>query len=262
MKSDYLYHYTSIHTLALILKNRKLRFNNLLNVDDPEEAESEDLELIGRHCLISCWTDNSEDVLPMWNMYTPDMKGVRIGMRKYPFKKYIYNKGEMHFTENVESYINFQSNYVKKVSIAPNCPLLVKVEYTEDESLLRPKIRRQTDKTINISYAEIGHYKRTCWTFQKEYRYIITTAPWSMEEIENMKASKESIDIINRVDDEKDNHFCSEIFLDLSDEAFDDMEILLAPKTSDSEYIIVQALLDKYCQNANIKIEKSRIRVR
>lgn len=35
---DYLYHYTSIETLALILKNNTLCFNNLLNVDDSEEA--------------------------------------------------------------------------------------------------------------------------------------------------------------------------------------------------------------------------------
>ena len=113
---DTLYHYTSIQTLALILKNKRLLFNNLLNVDDPEEAESEDLGLIGKHCLISCWTDSSEDVLPMWNMYTPDMKGVRIGMRVNPFRKYIYNKGEMHFTENVLSHIDFKSEYAKKVT--------------------------------------------------------------------------------------------------------------------------------------------------
>lgn len=38
--NQYLYHYTSIETLALILKNRTIRFNNLQNVDDPEEAET------------------------------------------------------------------------------------------------------------------------------------------------------------------------------------------------------------------------------
>ncbi len=52
--NEYLYHYTSIETLALILKNRTIRFNNLLNVDDPEEAETKDLGLSGKHCLVSC----------------------------------------------------------------------------------------------------------------------------------------------------------------------------------------------------------------
>lgn len=95
--NEYLYHYTSIETLALILKNRTIKFNNLMNVDDPEEAETKDLGLFGRHCLVSCWTRSSEDILPMWNMYTPEMKGVRIKMRMNPFKKYTYSKGEMHF---------------------------------------------------------------------------------------------------------------------------------------------------------------------
>ena len=35
-----LYHYTSLETLALILKNKTLCFNNLLNVDDIEEAQN------------------------------------------------------------------------------------------------------------------------------------------------------------------------------------------------------------------------------
>ena len=34
---NYLYHYTSLETLALILKNRTICFNNLLYVDDIEE---------------------------------------------------------------------------------------------------------------------------------------------------------------------------------------------------------------------------------
>ena len=33
--NEYLYHYTSIETLALILKNRTIKFNNLMNVNEP-----------------------------------------------------------------------------------------------------------------------------------------------------------------------------------------------------------------------------------
>ena len=32
--SEYLYHYTNIETLLLILKNKTLAFNSLQNVDD------------------------------------------------------------------------------------------------------------------------------------------------------------------------------------------------------------------------------------
>ena len=37
-----IYHYTSIETLALILQNKTLRFNNAKFVDDPTEAITKD----------------------------------------------------------------------------------------------------------------------------------------------------------------------------------------------------------------------------
>lgn len=40
----YLYHYTSLETLALILRNKTICFNNLLYVDDLDEAETEDIQ--------------------------------------------------------------------------------------------------------------------------------------------------------------------------------------------------------------------------
>lgn len=259
---DYLFHYTSIEKLALILKNRTIKFNNLLNVDDPEEAETEDLGKAGRHCLISCWTDNEEDVIPMWNMYTPNMKGVRIKMRKYPFKQYVYSKNQLHFKEETKSYINYNDVYAKTVSIVPSCPLLEKIEYTIDESLLKPKILTRTETEINLSFNNIGRCKRNYWKFQQEYRYIIRTTPWSIEELAKVKTPEEQMLIFGRVLDKNNAQFCNEIYLDLAEDAFENMEILLAPKTSDPERIIVQALLDKYCANTHVPLEKSRIRVR
>lgn len=44
MTEQFLYHYTIIDELALILKNKSICFNDLLLVDDLEEAESDDIE--------------------------------------------------------------------------------------------------------------------------------------------------------------------------------------------------------------------------
>lgn len=259
---EYLYHYTSIETLALILKNRTIRFNNLLNVDDPEEAETKDLGLFGKHCLVSCWTTSSEDILPMWNMYTPGMKGVRIKMRKNPFKQYTYNKGEMHFTEKVLSCIDYKGDHTKKVTIPPKCPVTAEVMYTDDEDLLHPEIKIQTKDGISLLLEKLGRYKREYWDFQNEYRYIITTVPWTMDEMEKVTTVEEHMELFNRLLDKDNKQICDEIYLALADDAFEDMEILLAPKTSEPEYIIVQALLEKYCSNVHVKLEKSKIRVR
>lgn len=221
--SEYLYHYTSIEKLALILKNRTIKFNNLLNVD---------------------------------------MKGVRIKLRKYPFKQYTYNKGEKHFTEDIISYIDYNGSYTTSVCISAQCPLLEKIEYTDDEKLLKPKIITKSENGINASFQNIGRCKRTYWNFQQEYRYIIRTAPWGMMELERVKEPNEQIIIFNRILDKNNTQYCNEIYLDLAEDAFSDMEVLLAPKTTESECIIVQALLDKYCHGYHTKVEKSKIRVR
>lgn len=104
---EYLYHYTSLETLALILKNKTLCFNNLLNVDDIEEARTTDMGDFGKYVYVSCWTDDSEESIPLWNLYTPDMHGVRIKLPKFPFKKYHYKAGEHFFKGDTDSYIDY-----------------------------------------------------------------------------------------------------------------------------------------------------------
>lgn len=64
-----LYHYTSLETLALILTNKSLCFNTLLNVDDIEEAETSDMGLFGKYVYVSCWTDEAQESIAMWQLY-------------------------------------------------------------------------------------------------------------------------------------------------------------------------------------------------
>lgn len=52
-----LYHYTSIETLALILKHKTIRFSRLDRVDDPDEYSfKEDGITPAHYCYVSCWT--------------------------------------------------------------------------------------------------------------------------------------------------------------------------------------------------------------
>jgi len=83
-----------------------------------------------------------------------------------------------------------------------------------------------------------------------------------MEEMERVTTIDEHMKLFDRLSDKDNKQICDEIFLALADDAFEDMEILLAPKTSEPEYIIVQALLEKYCPNVYVKLEKSKIRIR
>ena len=62
---DYLFHYTSVDILALILKNRTIRFNSLDRMDDLQEQETADIKNVGQFCYISFWTDDEEESIPM-----------------------------------------------------------------------------------------------------------------------------------------------------------------------------------------------------
>ena len=64
-----IYHYTTIETLALILKNKTIRFNRLDKVDDMEEAMygSGGLNIfLGQYCFVSCWTKDDKENLSLW----------------------------------------------------------------------------------------------------------------------------------------------------------------------------------------------------
>lgn len=84
---DYLYHYTNLSSLALILKNKTIRFNSLINMDDAEEVRTRNSEYLGKYCFVSSWTNQSDESIPFWGLYTHQMSGVRIRMRAYPFEK-------------------------------------------------------------------------------------------------------------------------------------------------------------------------------
>ena len=89
---EYLYHYTSIENLALILKNRTIRLNTLDKMDDLQEQKTRDVQNFGKFFFVSSWTSLESESIPMWKMYTCPSSGVRIKLAKNPFK-WQYTKG-------------------------------------------------------------------------------------------------------------------------------------------------------------------------
>ncbi len=111
MHPEYLYHYTSINTLALILRNKKIRFNRLDRVDDLLEADTSDLGDLGRLFFVSCWSSSDEENIPLWSMYTPNMAGVRIKLPVKMFKKFIIepqSNGFITVTDPIKSPLPYE----------------------------------------------------------------------------------------------------------------------------------------------------------
>lgn len=255
--NEYIYHYTSIETLALILKSKKIRFNSLKNVDDINETQFSDQDEINlsSHTLISCWTNNEEENLAFWHMYTPNMKGVRIKISKDLFQKYSFNTEYVADIQNsfvTNSLVPKTECFNQDYWIVPFSENFLQIEYTDREDLLRPKIIQVDSNNYTVKIGEIGRYKSKIWEFQKEVRFILFVLP-TKDSLRNPIHPLNDFQkiMINKIPPPIENYF-----IKIKDEAFKSMEITLGPKCTLSEEIIIEALLQKF--NPTAKISKNK----
>lgn len=266
---EYLYHYTSIETLALILKYKTFRLRRLDLADDPEESLTSDYGNLGRFCLISCWTSMAEESLPMWQMYSKNMKGVRIKLPTFIFPKYYMeetkckNSPQNGYKKELlgntfYSYINpedFFNRGCSVINMQEN--ILTKIQYTEDKEMLYPTVHKEADGKITLEIKKIGKYKHKYWEFQQELRYLIFASPWNNTELLNA-TPQSHLKLFDRL---KYSDLSFEyIDLKVDEKKFQDMTIKLAPKVTEAERIIVQSLVKEF--NPLARIEESVLKVR
>lgn len=266
-ESKYLYHYTNIETLALILKNRTIRFNSLDRMDDLQEQQTADVKNIGQFCYISSWTDDSTESIPMWNMYASLEQGVRIRLRKNPFK--IYENYAKDLNEILSISVTDENNGKPLYSVIPfteifkkgfytaqmmSEDLLYKVEYTDDQDKLYPRILDDGSESFTLNIGLIGKYKNLHWAFQHEWRYILNIIPLNL----NQPVDK-SIQDFNLIANKMKLGLAKQPFpyydMTISDDAFNEMVITLSPTVSSGNRIIVENLIEKY--NCSAKLEDS-----
>ena len=251
---DYLYQYTNLETLALILKNKNIKFNSLINVDDLEEAKGEEIDVFGKFIYASCWTDKAEENIALWNMYANRMQGVRIALPIYPFRDEKSNV-EIQLKKYRVSLIEYGSDiidldedkYIWKDFKMFNYYQLRQVGYTDNEGKLFPKIIKKDDENrVRIDQQKLGVYKRKQWEFQQEWRYLIYLG---LKERDTKDAQK-VISALKRI-----KRIPSNIFVEIEEECFKKMKVLLGPGTNEAYRIIVEALREKY--NQDMVIEES-----
>lgn len=254
--SEYLYHYTSIDTLELILKNRTIRFNSLNNVDDKEEKFTEDLSDFGKYIFVSCWSKDFEENKDLWDRYGKGGTGVRLKMCKYPFKRYYISGPDVKnpywsysksFFYNAHMVLLFGADYKEQ-------PMLKKVMYTDDEKLIFPKLVYGNEYNTSCILNKVGIYKRNKWDVQREWRYSFPIVPISEFElrIKGTQAIWESI-VSGR------NLGISYYDLELDEKSLKNIEVLMGPMTSKSDIDRVLSIA-KEC-NIKIKINKSNLKL-
>jgi hypothetical protein len=240
-----IYHYTSIQTLELIITNKTLRLNGLSNVDDMEEGYDEWFGEMSKYAFVSSWTEDDRENIPLWNLYTPNMTGVRIGIDP---SKITLDHGQHNEVENIENADN--------ILAYANSKFPVEVTYTKKglSEMISPEggIGRKQIETL-------GCYKKESWEFQGETRFVLFAIPPSsmlpIPIISRKNLFYESLlhkvpTAINYID------------LKLNDDVWDGAEILLGPHSTDADYSTVKNLTTQHMPLSKIDITKSSLRSR
>lgn len=238
---DYLYHYTNLSALEAILDTRSIKFNSLENMDDMEEAETGDLNHIGKYLYVSSWADDGEyENIAMWGLYSQNYSGIRIKMRTDPFVSSIV---QLPYYEGKTARIRFAPDILEKYSLYlyPTLPFVRRVQYSSKQEKLHPLMASALHKNIDGTYNlkanlnELGLYKRTEWKVQNEVRYSFCLLPHNVE-------GGLKIDVDPGL---KETPFpCC--FVSLSEEGVDSTEITLGPCVSKEDQEIVYALMEKH----------------
>lgn len=158
-----IYHYTTLKNLELILSNATIRLTSLDQMDDLLEGSSVDFGSLSPYFFVSSWSDNQDESIPLWYMYTDKMRGVRIEAdENFLQLEQDYKDGHvLNITD--PNLIAYKIVHGKKDSF------LCKVKYTDTLTSCLETVRGYINENID----EIGKTKPTAWSFQHEVRFRI-----------------------------------------------------------------------------------------
>ena len=267
------YHYTNIDVLALILKNRTLRFTRLDQMDDPEECNfvSNGVNL-GQYTFVSCWTEVKEESIPMWKMYTKDKWGIRISLEKEGLFR-TYTDHEYISQNNVVTEVGKEVRFLLDPKLRFNqteylppfltddydkCHFYRKIQYVDDITTYADNCVQIPDDensdAITLITDKVGSYKHKRWAFQEESRFVMffmpgNSFPYHHDSEKFISAQRQIIRDVKRNKELKFSYYD----MNLSDGAFEHLVITMSPFCDDAQWAIVEALRDKYAPKAEIR---------
>jgi len=258
-----LFHYTNIEKLALILKTGRIRLNSLDKMDDLEENMTADIYNAGMFTYVSCWTADKKESIALWKQYTDYGAGVRIELPKNPFKKYAaldLIKDErfrkvFSIDPDTKTIIRLdkmlESNYFTQVITGDN--ILFKMKYSDKEDEINPQIISydiSSDMT-RVALGKIGKCKREAWSFQKEWRYIIQFYPENILTV-YVDDGAALRNVFIEICDGKAQQPFPYYDLEIDEQAFRKMRIVLSPTITEGNEILVRSVVEKYNPDAEI----------
>lgn len=272
-----IYHYTNIRSLALILESKKIRFTRLDGVDDLRESQTVSGIEFGKYFFVSCWTKSSKEHIPLWNMYTPNMKGVRIGLPDMPFRMSpLKAPPSWNVKQNgvILSPISFDEMFRDTYCILPVflTPEMFAgpVSYVPDMSIAyRDNVKLSFTPGSTQAHLKIGNMpalprtKDDDWAFQKEYRFVLLITP----------SIPVPPDGIGNPDFAKNfpSHVLSSFIggvdpgikyydLELDETVLNSIDVTIGPRAELSDRLLVAALLNKYTKKTRVNSSSLSIR--
>lgn len=267
-----IYQYTTIEALAQILKNRTIRFTRLDHVDDLEEGriESQSIKL-SKFLFVSCWTEEREESIPLWKLYSGDKGGVRIGLERDMFQNYyiddIVVRGMKIFGSGV-SKVPREEILDNDYWILPNyesngVPFYRKMRYVDDVASELSKVvnRNETvtgtfsngetrkEAILTINTAILGAVKNKRWEFEKESRFTLFIIPGNPLKYPNGPMVER---LYSNLINDKGVAF-TYYDLHLNPAILDSMEITMSPSFLPGQRIIVESLCLKYAPKAILR---------
>lgn len=250
-----IYHYTNIETLALILKNKTIRFNRLDQVDDLEEGQSECSGIkVGQYIFVSCWTEDPEESIPLWRMYTDKGVGVRIGLEKDMFKTYTYNDGDVingvTMEGKVKTLLSPEMLAMTSLFILPcfNDGVFYRnMQYVPNVAdAMKNAVTRNSDGSISYELSKLGAFKNLRWSFQKESRFVLNIypKPSTISTGDEIFATWLYSAINQGI---PSSIHCYDLDLDIK--ALNSIDITLCPNMSEGNKILVESLCKTYLHN-------------
>lgn len=273
-----IHHYTDINTLALILKNKCVRFNRLDQVDDMSEAQATNKFNLAQYLFVSCWTDAAEESIPQWHIYSNKMTGVRISLPKdifnyqalqAPASWKTITQGTLYspipfnkmFTDEYFITPNFldKKQFERKVEYVDNVS-----EYYKDAVTINTKRDGKTELRINNVF-DLARYKRKVWSFQSELRFLLFILP----SIPIPEKGMSDPNFLERLPNHVLNCLVNNIppkitFFDveINPDVLDNIIVTMGPHTEESDRILIEPMLKIYTKNGTCKESKLKGTIR
>jgi hypothetical protein len=286
----YLYHYTNINSLALILQSKKFLFSSLPDLDDLEEGLIKDRQKWTKYCFVSSWTSQIKEDIPMWKMYCNDLKGVRIRLPSNLFPIYEITSPQVEDQLAKMGSINLSKKPDDKLGDAPiespkiwfRSPVpieeffneqysflsssfkgveLVKVNYTDEEDDILQKIGSISGELLEVALGKLGKAKRSHWDFQKEWRYIVRILPVPFRQTFPFLPGFNK-DFMSAAIELCLNLPFSNYLMCVDEKKFEDMEITLGPKANEGDRAMVELLINEYNPSASWKYSDLKDKIR